>query len=62
VARGELKYWVFDQDKLELQLEEHVLTRVAEGIPADRAQFEGYVILLFLLSPSAKPLMGGRAG
>lgn len=62
MAKGELKYWVFEQDKLEERLVAHAEARVAQGTTEALAVAEVEVIRAFLLSPTALPLRGGRAG
>ena len=63
MPKGELKYWVFDQDKLEAQLEAYVADAAGHGLTPAQAGVNVEVIRHFLTASDAgKPLQGGRAG
>ena len=62
MAKRELKYWVFEQDKLNAALIAFVRASVAQGTPEADAKAEAVSVLEFLGSPSAQALRGGRAG
>lgn len=62
MANGEMEYWVFHRDQLDIALTAHVNARLKQGFERQVALAEGIMIREFLLSPAGASLRGGRAG